>query len=110
MRLEKSDAFREDFALRALWYVRQAGEDVARRFQQAVDATLRLLCEQPGIGRERRFRHPRLQGLRSLVVERPFQRLILFYRVNGESLQAVRLMHSAQDLPRRLAEPPGSAR
>ena len=106
--LQKADAFREDFTWQALWYVRQAGDEVARRFEKAVDSTLRLLCAQPGLGRARRFRHPKLQGLRSFAVERPFQRLLIFYRSDGETLQAVRLMHGARDLPRRLAEPPDS--
>ena len=65
--LQKADAFLEDFALQALWYVRQAGDEVARRFQQAVESRLRLLCEQPGLGRLRRFNHPKLQGLRSFA-------------------------------------------
>jgi len=76
--LQKSDAFLEDFALQALWYVREAGDEVARKFQRAVDSRLRLLCEQPGIGR---------------------------WRDDGAKLQAVRLMDGARDLPRRLAEP-----
>lgn len=105
--LEKAEAFREDFALQALWYVREAREDVARRFEPAVDATLRRLCAQPDLGRARQFRHPKLQGLRSLPVARPFQRFLVFYRVAGGTLQAVRLMHGARDLPRRLSEPPG---
>ena len=109
MRLEKSDAFLEDFALQALWYVRETGEDVARRFQAAVDARLHLLCERPGLGRVRHFRNPRLAGLRSFTVEQPFQRFVIFYREHGETLQAVRLMDGARDLPRRLTEPPGSA-
>ena len=107
VRLEQADGFREDFALQVLWYVRDAGEDVARRFQPAVEGTLLKLCAQPDLGRVRGFRHPKLQGLRSLPVMRPFQSFLVFYRVVGESLQAVRLMHGARDLPRRLAEPPG---
>ena len=59
---QKADAFLEDFALQALWYARQAGDEIARRFQQAVESRLRLLCEQPGLGRLRRFNHPKLQG------------------------------------------------
>jgi plasmid stabilization system protein ParE len=105
--LEKSDAFLEDFALQALWYVREAGADVAWRFQQAIDSRLRLLCEQPGLGRSRRFKHPKLQDLRSFPVERPFQRFLIFYREDGVAFRAVRLMDGARDLPRRLAEPPG---
>ncbi len=85
--LQKADAFLEDFTLQALWYVRKAGDEVARRFQKAVDSTLRLLCEQPGLGRIRRFRHPKLQGLRWFAVERPFQRLLIFYREEGMILQ-----------------------
>jgi plasmid stabilization system protein ParE len=88
--------------------VREAGDEVARRFQKALDSKLRLLCEQPGLGRIRRFRHPKLQGLRSLAVERPFQRFLIFYRHDGARLEAVRLMDGARDLPRRLAQPPGS--
>jgi plasmid stabilization system protein ParE len=94
--------------LQALWYVREADGELARRFQQAVDSRLRLLCEQPGLGRVRRFRHPNLRALRSFAVERPFLRFLIFYREDGVTLQAVRLMDGARDLPRRLVEPPGS--
>ncbi|MCI0540794.1 MAG: hypothetical protein L0Z50_36810 [Verrucomicrobiales bacterium] len=55
LELEKAKDFREDFALQTLWYVREAREDVAQDFQQAVDATLRLLSTQPELGRARRF-------------------------------------------------------
>ena len=106
--LQKADDFREDFALRALWYVREAGAEVARRFQESVDATLQQLCLHPELGRARRFRHPKLQGLRSQIVERPFHRTVIFYRVHEDALQAVRLIHGARDLPRRLAEAPRS--
>src|SRR5205809_124799 len=95
--LEQAAYFREDFALRALWYVREAGAKVARRYQEAVDATLRLLCSQPELGRKRQFRHPRLQGLRSFPIQRPFHRLLIFYRLGDDVLQAVRLMHGARD-------------
>src|SRR5947209_6811153 len=108
--LQKAEAFLEDFALQALWYVREGGDELARRFQTALDSRLRLLCEQPGLGRIRRLRHPKLPGLRSFPVERPFQRFLVFYRYDGVALQAVRLMDGARDLPRRLAEPPGSER
>ena len=106
--LQKADDFREDFALRALWYVREAGAEVARRFQESVDATLQQLSLHPEMGRVRRFRHPKLQGLRSHVVERPFHRTVIFYRVHKDVLQAVRLIHGARDLPRRLSETPKS--
>lgn len=106
LELQQGEVFREDFALRARWYVREAGGAVAFRYQKAVDATLELLCVQPGLGRKRRFRHSSLQGLHSFPVQKPFNRLLIFYRVSGNVLHAVRLMHGARDLPRRLSEPP----
>jgi plasmid stabilization system protein ParE len=108
LQLEQAASFREDLALRALWYVREAGTDVARRYQAAVDATLNLLAAQPDLGRKRHFQHPKLHGLRSLPVQRPFNKVLIFYRIDGDCLQAVRLIHGARDLPRRLLEPPES--
>lgn len=110
LRLEKAAAFREDFALQALWYVREGGAEVARRFQESVDSTLESLCQQPDVGRRRRFRHPKLKGLRSFSVARPFSKMLIFYRILDDSLQAVRLMHGARDLPRRLVEPTGASK
>ena len=106
LRLEQTSNFREDFALQALWYVREVGPDVARRYEEAVNATLELLSREPLLGRVRRFRHPKLQGLRSFVVQRPFNTLIVFYRTSGDTLQVWRLMHGGRDLPKRLTESP----
>ena len=47
LRAEKVASFRRDFAEQFEWYAREAGADVAWRFQEAVDATiLRLLQNQ----------------------------------------------------------------
>ena len=86
----------------------QAGEEVARRYLDALDATLQLLCLQPGLGRVRRFRHPKLRGLRSFPIRRPFDRHLIFYRFDRATLYAERVIHSARDFPRRLLDPPGS--
>ena len=106
--IEKAEFFKQDYAKRFTWYVDEAGPEIARRFQAALDQSLNQLARQPDLGRVRHFRNPRLQGLRSLPVERPFNRILIFYRASGNVLQAVRLMHSARDLPRRLVEPPES--
>jgi len=88
------------------WYWGEAGEKVAWRFEAAVERTLRRIARQPGIGRPRQFSHPMLQGLRSFRVEPPFKRLLIFYRIEGDWIEAWRLMHGARDLPRRLVELP----
>ena len=106
--VEKAEFFKQDFAKQFAWYVDEAGPEVARRFQQSLDQTLIKLTRQPDLGRIRHFRNLRLRGLRSFQVDRPFNRILLFYRVGDDVLQAVRLMHGARDLPQRLVEPPSA--
>lgn len=104
--IQKAEFFNEDFARQFTWYVDEVGPDIARRFQKALDQSLNRLARQPDLGRVRRFRNPRLRNLRSFQVERPFNKILVFYQVNGDVLHAVRLMHGARDLPRRLIEMP----
>jgi plasmid stabilization system protein ParE len=66
---------------------------------------LSKLSRQPDLGRVRHFRNPPLHGLRSLQVDPPFNRLLIFYRHSKIEIVAERLMHGARDLPRRLTEP-----
>jgi toxin ParE1/3/4 len=106
--LHRSDDFNRDFDLQYRWYLEQAGEAVAERYLQALLATLRLLATQPGLGREREFRHPSLRGMRSFRLASPFEVHLIFYRHDADRLLAERLMHGARDLPRRLVEPPGA--
>jgi toxin ParE1/3/4 len=104
--VNKSAAFLADFSNQFAWYFSEAGEDLAWRFEDALDATLTSLTRQPEIGRMQHFQNPLLQGLRSTPLASPFGKLLVFYRVQGRVLEIVRLMHGARDLPRRLAEPP----
>jgi plasmid stabilization system protein ParE len=104
--LERADLFIRDFELQAGWYARQADEEVAGRYLQALDATLQLLRVHPGLGRTRRFRHPLLRGIRSFRVSPPFDRHLIFYRFDSSTLYAERVVHGMRDLPRRLLEPP----
>ena len=80
-------------------------EEIAEHFLRAVADTLPRLAEQPDLGRRRKFRHLMLRDLRSFQVERPFNKILIFYRVTENTLQAWRLMHGSRDLPRRLVEP-----
>lgn len=104
--LHRAGDFKADFDQQYRWYLEQAGEELAERFLEAVLLALRSLAGQPDLGRRRQFRHPGLQNLRSFRVNPPFDRILIFYRVTNETLEAWRLMHGARDLPRRLAERP----
>lgn len=102
----RSPCFTADVQKEFAWYWDEAGEELAWRFEAAVEKTLHALARQPGLGRERHFRHPALGGLRSFRVEPPFMKLLIFYRVEEGCIEAWRLMHGARDLPRRLLELP----
>jgi plasmid stabilization system protein ParE len=103
--IEKSPLFHADVTNQFGWYFDEAGEELAWRFFNAADQTLLKLARQPDLGRRRKFRNPMLRDLYSFQVERPFNKILIFYRVTENTLQAWRLMHGARDLPRRLAEP-----
>ena len=100
--LRPSSLFTADVLRQFGWYVDKAGEDVAWRFEAAVEETLRTIARQPDLGRLRHFENPRLAQLRSIPVTRPFNKRIIFYRAEGGTVEAWRLMHGARDLPRRL--------
>jgi plasmid stabilization system protein ParE len=103
--IQKSPLFHADVTGQFEWYFNEAGEELAWRFFKTVDATLIKLSHQPDLGRVRHFRNPLLHGLRSIQVDPPFNRLLIFYRHPKTEVVAERLMHGSRDLPRRLAEP-----
>ncbi len=106
--VDRSPGFRADLKEQAGWYVEQGGFGLAERYLSAVTKTLARLARRPFSGRPRRFRAAELFGLRSVAVARPFDTHLVFYRVEDETLQVVRVMHGARDLPRRLRQAPAS--
>lgn len=69
---------------------------LAERFVDELDATLHGLCFQPGVG-SRRYAHFLMdQSLRVWQLDRfPF---LLFYRIDGQSLDVLRVLHERRDL------------
>jgi toxin ParE1/3/4 len=102
--LHRAPEFNSDFDQQYRWYLQQSGEELAERFLKAAETTLKSLLTQPDLGRQRKFRHPVLAGMRSFRVEKPFQKILIFYRYTATELSAERLIHGARDLPRRLTE------
>jgi plasmid stabilization system protein ParE len=58
LRVEKSEFFVLDFAVRFDWYEDQGGPELAFRFQRALTETLLRLAQRPDLGRVRRLRQP----------------------------------------------------
>ncbi len=102
--IQKASDFIADFENLFVWYIDRASVEVAWRFQAALDISLVKLTIQPGLGRPRHFRHPDLWGLRSFAIQQPFEKVLIFYRATDAIVYAVRLMHGARNLPRRLRQ------
>jgi len=107
-RIEVSEDARQDLALQHAWYDRKAGPEVAERYLTAFRETVENLAQQPGSGRLRCFRSPKLQSIRSFSILSPFRCHLVFYRIEGECLVVFRVMHGMRDLPRRLTQPPNA--
>ena len=108
LRIQRSEWFIGDLEHYAAWYDRQGGWEVADRYLRSVAATLARLSEMPGIGHLTAFPAAELKGLRCLLVERPFQKHLVFYRHDATTLYAERIVHGARDLPKRLTQSPGA--
>ncbi len=80
-----------------LYYLENAGEEVARRFLSAAEETLERLLDLPLLGATRTYLNPSLEGLRMFAVH-GFERHVLFYRPTPEGLEFVRMLHDARDL------------
>ena len=83
----KADKFRTDFEKYFTWYVREAGEDIAWRFQTAMEGALGRISKLPDVGNPCRLRHPDLKDLRFFRVDPPFHRILVFYRIRKETLR-----------------------
>jgi|SRR5580658_7619726 toxin ParE1/3/4 len=103
--IQKAPDFKVDFENLFAWYVDRGSVAVAWRFQTALDVSLVKLAVQPDLGRPRHFRHTALSGLRSFALQQPFENILIFYRATDSAVNAVRLMHGARNLPRRLRQP-----
>jgi toxin ParE1/3/4 len=103
--VERLPDFVADYEARFAWYLREAGESIALKFEAALEKTFIRLSRQPTLGSVRRFKHPKLVGLRSFAVSSPFDKTLIFYRIEENKIVMWRLMHGARDLGSRLLEP-----
>ena len=108
LRVVYTDDFPADVARQARWYARQRDETLALDYARAVEATLELLALHPHLGKLCDYPEPQLAGLRFCLVDKPFDRHLIYYRISDEELVAFRVVPGARDLPRRLLDPPGA--
>lgn len=84
-------------------YIAADNLEAALRFYEAVEKALGRLADLPGLGVARKFKSPRLTGLRMWLIPEFPERLI-FYRSIEHGIEVIHVIHSAQDY-RRVLEP-----
>ena len=105
MIIRRSERFDIDLEQQFRWYLLRTGLDpipaleLAERFGEAVTLTLKTLLRNPQMGRPRFVTFSSLPGIRSWRLEKPFNRFLIFYRVEGQVIFAERIL----DGHRRLA-------
>jgi plasmid stabilization system protein ParE len=106
LRVDYAPWFEADLHLRIAWYTEQSGLQLGERFVLAVHATIRKLAANPHLGQRPYPKDTEVADLYAVLLERPFNKHILYYRSTTETLIVERLIHGARDLPRRLRESP----
>jgi toxin ParE1/3/4 len=96
MRAIKRPSFLRDVARYAI-HIARDNPDAAERFITAAEQTCDLLSHQPGLGHSEKFR--KLIGVRSFRVS-GFDNYLIFYSQSPDSVEFLRLIHGARDLPR----------
>lgn len=74
---------------------------MALRFLDAIEASFRMIQQHPEIGSPRYARTPRLAGLRKWAI-RGFEKNLIFYPETGSTIDVIRVLHSARDIPAAL--------
>jgi len=93
VRIQWTEAAAGDLESIAAWIGPEDSDAAARQVLLVVDAVEELLPVHPAIGRA-----GRLTGTRELVVPKtPF---IVAYRVRGDAVQVLRVLHEAMEWPR----------
>ncbi len=100
MPLDKSRRAEEDLSDIFAW-IAQDNIEMAEQFLETAESTFQFIVRNPGIGRER-FNY---SGLRSWRVPN-FENYLVFYRVQNEVLQIVRVLHGARDLEKEFNSNP----
>lgn len=79
------------------FYIAQDDMAAADRFLDACAASFERLTQMPYIGVERKFRNPRLDGVRMWFVQ-GFEKHLIFYRVTDDTVEIIRVLHATRDI------------
>ncbi len=92
--LPKADADSDEAAD---YYAGLAGPEVGLRFLGALREAYDFICQNPEAGPRSRHQAQGLQGLRRWPVP-GFENYLVFYRLAGDWVEIVRVLHGARDI------------
>jgi toxin ParE1/3/4 len=82
----------------AIWcFIAQDNPEAATRLVDAAYETFKTLAANPGLGRRRQFRGPRLRDVCSWRIS-GFENYLIFYRGVGKGVQVLHVYHGARDI------------
>ncbi len=95
-RIVQSALAQSDVEAAVDYYLHEAGTDVARRFIDAIEASLRTISHRPATGSPRHAHELNLPGLRSQRLKRfPY---LLFYAERADHIDLWRVLHAQRDM------------
>jgi len=103
LRLEISPRAQRDLHRQFRWYLKHAGVDVADGFFTEFHASIERLVARPQIGWQRNFRRSKLARLRSLLMDAPYEKYVIYHRLESDCIWVERVIHTSRDIPRRLS-------
>jgi len=87
-----------------IWhFIAQDNPAAATRVIEAAYESFKTLALNPGLGRPRRFRNPRLRDVRSWRIT-GFEHYLIFCRGVADGIQVNHVYHGAQDIEALLGE------
>ena len=104
LRPEISDRAQRDLDRQYRWYLKHASVEVADGFFTAFHSAFDSLLVHPHLGWDRLFRGRKLSGLRSKMLDAPYEKFLIYYRIEPDCVSVERVMHGSRDVPRRLGE------
>jgi toxin ParE1/3/4 len=87
-----------------IWcFIARDNADAATRVVEAAYETFQTLAANPEMGRLRKFRNPRLRGIRSWCIS-GFENYVIFYRGTSNGIQVLHIYHGARDIEHLFGE------
>jgi plasmid stabilization system protein ParE len=81
-----------------IWYfIAQDNPDAATRVVESAYKSFKTLTANPGLGKPRRFRNPRLRDVRSWHIT-GFENYLIFYRAIADGIQVIHVYHGSRDI------------